>query len=85
MEKILSGIDIQGIVTSYIWNINGVFSFDPWFDELFLVSLFVKGGSGVKPKFIEKYPPTLLVCTINGFLATNKLHKIWVFFIKYYL
>ena len=46
IEKILSDIDIQGIMTSYIWNINGVFSFDPWFDKLFLVRLFVKGGVG---------------------------------------
>ena len=28
-EKILSGIDIKGIVTSYIWKIEGLFSFDP--------------------------------------------------------
>ena len=34
-EQILRGIDIKGIVTSYIWNIKGVFLFDPLFDELF--------------------------------------------------
>ena len=43
-EKILSGIDIKGIVTSYIWNIKGLFLFDLKFDELFLVSLFVYWG-----------------------------------------
>ena len=35
IKKILSGIDIKGIVTSYIWKIKGVFLFDPQFDELF--------------------------------------------------
>ena len=48
VENILSGIDIQRIVTSYIWNINGVFLFDPRFDEL-----FVKVGSGEEPKLKE--------------------------------
>ena len=42
VEKILRGIDIKGIVTSYIWKIKGVFLFDRKLnDELFLVSLFV--------------------------------------------
>ena len=85
IEIILSGIHIKDIVTSYIWNIKGVFLFDPWFDELFLVSLFVKGVSGGEYKHKEKHPPTLLGWIINGFLATSSLHKIWVFFIKYYI
>ena len=44
VEKILSGIAIKAIVTSYIWKIEGVFLFDTQFDELFFVSLFVHMG-----------------------------------------
>ena len=35
VEKIFCGIDIKGIVTSYIWKIKGVFLSDLQFDELF--------------------------------------------------
>ena len=38
IEKILSGIDIKGIVTSYISKIMGEILFDPQFDEFTLVS-----------------------------------------------
>ena len=47
IEKILSGIDIKGIVTSYIWKIEGVFLFDLKLnDEVFLISLFFIGRMG---------------------------------------
>ena len=44
VEKILSGIDIKGTVTSYICTIKGVFLFDLQFDEIFSVSLVVYWG-----------------------------------------
>ena len=50
VEKILSGIDIEGIVTSYIWKIKGVFLFDPQLNyELFFMSLCVHLESGREP------------------------------------
>ena len=60
-------------MTNYILK-NGVFSFDPQFDEVFLVSLFVYWGSGEEPKLKEKHPPTLPGWIENGFSATSKLH-----------
>ena len=45
LEKILCGIDIKGIMRSYIWKIKGGFLFDPKLkEELYLMSLFVYWG-----------------------------------------
>ena len=43
-ENILSGIDIKGTVTICICTIKGVFLFDPQFNKIFLVCLFVYCG-----------------------------------------
>ena len=83
VEKIFSGIDIKGIVTSYIWKIEGVFLFDPKLnDEVFLMSLFVYWENGGDPKLKEKHQPTLLAWIKNGFSATSKLQIFFSFFIK---
>ena len=83
VEKILSCIDINGIVTNYIWKLKGGFLFDPKFNEdLFLMSLFVYWENGGDPKLKEKHQPTLLAWIKNGFSATSKLQKKKSFFIK---
>ena len=83
MEKILSGIDIKGTVTTYIWKIEGVFLFDPKLnDKVFLMSLYVYWENGEDPKLKEKHQPTLLAWIKNGFSATSKFQFFSSFFIK---
>ena len=79
VENFQGGINIKGIVTSYIWTKKGIFLYNMQFDELFLLRLFVHMGSEHEPKLKEKQQPTPPGWIEKGFSSTSKLQKIWVF------
>ena len=68
-EKILSGIDIKGIVSIYILKIMGVFLFDPQFDEFILESLFVYIEVAVNLNSKKNTNPLILGWIINWILG----------------